>query len=80
MDTKTSGSGEGLMFTSNSSGTFVTATVGKSRVASARIITSDIPTMNGVIHIIDHVLLSVYTDEAAAKSAYVTLVPPLPLF
>ncbi|KIY72587.1 Fasciclin-domain-containing protein [Cylindrobasidium torrendii FP15055 ss-10] len=68
--TLTSGSGEGLMFTSNSSGTFVTSTVGKSHVASARIIASDIPTMNGVIHIIDHVLLSVYTDKAAAKSAY----------
>ncbi|KAL5507500.1 hypothetical protein ACEPAH_6956 [Sanghuangporus vaninii] len=60
----TTGAGEGLSATFNSTGGFVT--VGNS---TAGITTPDIVLWNGVLHIVDSVLLDSDSDESAASSA-----------
>ncbi|PVF99041.1 FAS1 domain-containing protein [Serendipita vermifera] len=60
----TSGGGEPLTFASNSTGLFVT-----SGNSTAKIIQTNILTSNGVIHLIDTVLLNAESDPAAASSA-----------
>ncbi|KAL5528652.1 hypothetical protein ACEPAF_7788 [Sanghuangporus sanghuang] len=60
----TTGAGEGLSATFNSTGGFVT--VGNS---TAGITTPDIVLWNGVLHIVDSVLLDGDSDESAASSA-----------
>lgn len=64
----TSAGGEGISSTFNSSGGFVT-----SGNSSAAITVPDIILWNGVVHIIDHVLLNQQSDSGAASSAYVIL-------
>lgn len=61
----TSAGGEAFMFTSNSSGTYV-----MSGTASARVVQSDIIIDNGVVHIIDAVLVNAESDPGAAQSAF----------
>ncbi|KAG6873061.1 hypothetical protein C0995_003541 [Termitomyces sp. Mi166 len=61
-----SAAGEPFGFNTNSSGTFVTSGNG----ASARIVKSDLLTENGVIHIIDNVLVNTNSDSARASSAF----------
>jgi len=63
--TYTSAAGENLHFTSNSSGKFVT-----SGNVTALIVQPDVLIKNGVIHIIDRVLLNTDVDENAANNAY----------
>jgi uncharacterized surface protein with fasciclin (FAS1) repeats len=60
----TGAGGEPLTFTSNSTGTWVT-----SGSASAQIIRPNILTSNGVIHLIDSVLLNTASNPDAATSA-----------
>lgn len=61
----TSSAGESLSITTNSSGTYVVS----GGISSAKISQSDVLIENGVIHVIDGVLLNVDTNEAAASSA-----------
>jgi len=61
----TSAGGEPLTFTSNSTGVFVT-----SGSSSARIVQANVLTSNGVVHLIDSVLLNTASNPAAASSAY----------
>ncbi|KAK0443209.1 FAS1 domain-containing protein [Armillaria borealis] len=61
----TSAGGEPLTFTTNSSGTFV-----NSGGSSARIIKTDILCKNGVLHMLDRVLINTETNPEAATSAY----------
>jgi uncharacterized surface protein with fasciclin (FAS1) repeats len=56
--------GEMLSVSTNSSGTFV-----QSGNSQARIVRSDVLVNNGVIHVIDTVLLNEEHNEAAASSA-----------
>jgi uncharacterized surface protein with fasciclin (FAS1) repeats len=63
--TYVSAAGEDLLLVSNSSGQFVT-----SGNTMARIIQPDVLTKNGVIHIIDRVLLNSDVNQDAADSAY----------
>ncbi|KAJ3981018.1 FAS1 domain-containing protein [Lentinula detonsa] len=61
----TSAAGEPLTFVTNSSGTYVT-----SGSTTAKIIATDILSMNGVVHVIDSVFLNIASDSSAASSAY----------
>ncbi|KAF5371368.1 hypothetical protein D9615_009668 [Tricholomella constricta] len=61
-----SASGQSFSFNTNSSGSFVTS----SNSASARIIKSDVLVENGVIHVVDHLLVNLDRDESKASSAY----------
>ncbi|KAK0200078.1 FAS1 domain-containing protein [Desarmillaria ectypa] len=61
----TSAGGEPLTFTTNSSGTYV-----NSGGSNARIIKTDILCKNGVLHMIDRVLINTETNPEAATSAY----------
>ncbi|KAJ3915920.1 FAS1 domain-containing protein [Lentinula edodes] len=61
----TSAAGEPLTFSTNSSGTYVT-----SGSTTARIISTDMLCMNGVVHVIDNVFLNTDSDMSAASSAY----------
>ncbi|KZT57951.1 Fasciclin-domain-containing protein [Calocera cornea HHB12733] len=61
----TSASGEPLMTMSNSSGMFV-----MSANSTAKVVQSDILIENGVVHLIDGVLLNPMSDPSAAASAY----------
>jgi len=61
----TSAGGEPLTFTSNSTGLWVT-----SGSASAKVIQSNVLTANGVVHLIDAVLLNTASNPGAASSAY----------
>lgn len=63
--TYVSAGGEDFHFTSNSSGKFVT-----SGNTTAQIVQPDVLTKNGVIHIIDQVLLNTDINQNAANSAY----------
>lgn len=63
--TYVSAAGENLQFTSNSSGQFVT-----SGNSTARIVQPDVLTKNGVIHIVDQVLVNANVNQGAANSAY----------
>jgi uncharacterized surface protein with fasciclin (FAS1) repeats len=54
------------MFSSNSSGAYVTS--GGSG-ASARIVKSDVLVENGVVHVIDRVLVNLDRDETKAGNA-----------
>ncbi len=60
----TSAGGQSFMFTSNSSGTFVT-----SGMSTAKIVQSDIIINNGVVHLIDGVLLNTNYNASAAAAA-----------
>lgn len=60
-----SAAGENLQLSSNSSGKFVT-----SGNSTARIVQPDVLTKNGVIHIIDQVLVNTNVNQNAANSAY----------
>jgi uncharacterized surface protein with fasciclin (FAS1) repeats len=60
----TSAAGENLTFTTNSSGTFVT-----SNGMTALIVQPDVLLSNGVVHVIDRVLINNQTNETAASSA-----------
>ncbi|KAG7440578.1 FAS1 domain-containing protein, partial [Guyanagaster necrorhizus] len=62
----TSVGGEPLTFTTNSSGTFVHS----GNVANARIIKMDMLCRNGVLHMLDRVLINTATNPAAATSAH----------
>lgn len=64
--TFTSASGQPFAFSSNSSGAYVTS---GSTGASARIVKSDILTENGVVHVIDRVLVNLNRDETKAGDA-----------
>ncbi|KAG6908876.1 hypothetical protein DXG01_002950 [Tephrocybe rancida] len=61
-----SAAGEPFNFNTNSSGTFVTSGNG----ASAKIVKSDVLTENGVIHVIDNVLVNTQSDPSRASAAY----------
>ncbi|EJU04730.1 FAS1 domain-containing protein [Dacryopinax primogenitus] len=61
----TSASGEPLMMISNSSGLFV-----MSANSTAKVVQSDILIENGVVHLIDGVLLNPMSNSSAAESAY----------
>jgi uncharacterized surface protein with fasciclin (FAS1) repeats len=61
----TSAGGQPFKFASNSSGTYVT--VGNS---TAKIVQSDIIISNGVVHLIDSVLVDTESNPAAAASAF----------
>ncbi|KAF9463784.1 FAS1 domain-containing protein [Collybia nuda] len=63
----TSASGQPFTFSSNSTGTYVAS---GSNGASARIVKSDVLTDNGVLHIIDRVLVNLDRDETKAENAY----------
>lgn len=63
--TYVSAAGENLRLTTNSSGKFVT-----SGNTTARIIQPDVLTKNGVIQIIDRVLMNSDVDQNAANNAY----------
>ncbi len=68
----TTAAGEPLSFTSNSSGLFVNSGISSgSTVATAKVVKSDVLVENGVVHIIDGVLLNMDTNPEAATSAYV---------
>jgi len=57
--------GEPLTFTTNSSGTFV-----NSFGTTARILQPDVLVSNGVVHVIDKVLINTQANEPAASSAF----------
>ncbi|KAG6853022.1 hypothetical protein C0991_007431 [Blastosporella zonata] len=61
-----SAAGEPFTFNTNSSGTFVTSGNG----ANAKIVKSDVLTENGVIHVIDNVLVNTQSDSSRASAAY----------
>ncbi|KAF9059856.1 FAS1 domain-containing protein [Rhodocollybia butyracea] len=61
----TSAAGEPTTFTTNSSGAFV-----NSGGTTAKILQTDVISSNGVVHVIDSVLLNTNADPAAASSAY----------
>lgn len=61
----TSASGETLSFMTNATGTFVI-----SGSSTARIIKTDVLLKNGVVHIIDAVLVNTASNTAAASSAF----------
>lgn len=61
----TSAAGEPFMFVTNTTGSFV-----MSANATARIIQSDIIIQNGVVHLIDEVLVNTASSPAAAASAF----------
>ncbi|GJJ15601.1 hypothetical protein Clacol_009879 [Clathrus columnatus] len=61
----TSASGEPLTLSTNSSGAFIS-----SGASTAKIIQPDILTSNGVIHVIDTVLLNTAENQTAANSAF----------
>ncbi|KAK4688611.1 hypothetical protein P7C73_g1503, partial [Tremellales sp. Uapishka_1] len=63
--THVSAGGQAFSFITNSSGAYVS-----SANATAKIVQSDIIISNGVVHVIDGVLLNTANDEAAAVSAY----------
>ncbi|KAF9643665.1 FAS1 domain-containing protein [Thelephora ganbajun] len=63
--THVSAAGQNLHFSSNSTGKFVT-----SGNTTARIVQPDVLTKNGVLHIIDRVLLNSEVNENAADHAY----------
>lgn len=63
--TYVSAAGQNLQFTSNSSGQFVT-----SGNSTARIVQPDVLTKNGVIHIVDQVLVNANVNQGAADNAY----------
>lgn len=60
----TSAAGEPFHFTTNGTGTFVT-----SGNSTAKIVESDVLTSNGVVHVIDGVLVNTQNDPSAASSA-----------
>jgi len=60
----TSAAGEPFKFTTNSTGTFVS-----SGNSTAKIIQADIPITNGVIHLIDGVLVNTASNNTAAAAA-----------
>ncbi|PCH33022.1 Fasciclin-domain-containing protein, partial [Wolfiporia cocos MD-104 SS10] len=62
----TSAAGETLSFHINSTGQYVT-----SGNTTALIVQPDVLLKNGVLHVIDHVLLNTHEDTGAASSAYV---------
>lgn len=66
----TSASGEPFAFKTNSSGVYVSS--GGSNWA--RIMRSDVLTSNGVVHVINNVLLDTKVDVSAANSACVSCV------
>lgn len=61
----TSAAGEPFTFMSNSSGTYV-----MSANSTAKVIKSDIIVQNGVVHVIDGILVNTMSNAAAAASAY----------
>ncbi|WVW80842.1 hypothetical protein I302_102831 [Kwoniella bestiolae CBS 10118] len=61
----TSAGGEPFTFVSNSSGAYV-----RSANSTAKIVQSDIILNNGVIHVIDNVLVNTASNPQAAESAY----------
>lgn len=61
-----SNSGQSLKFTSNSSGAYVIT----ENTSSAKIIQSDVLVNNGVVHIVDRVLVDLGVDSSKAASAY----------
>ena len=63
-NTLVTAAGENLTFMSNSSGTYVT-----SGNITGRIVEPDVLVENGVVQVVDVVLLNEQTDEAAASSA-----------
>ncbi|KDQ17509.1 hypothetical protein BOTBODRAFT_155520 [Botryobasidium botryosum FD-172 SS1] len=63
--THVSNGGQQLTFNTNSSGTFVT-----SGPSTAQVITSDVLMSNGVVHVINGVLLNSNFNPTAASSAY----------
>lgn len=64
----TSAAGEPLSFVLNATGHFVT-----SGNVTAQIVQPDVLLPNGVLHVIDRVLLNTQIDSGAASSAYVPL-------
>ncbi|KAF8629788.1 hypothetical protein AX17_005567 [Amanita inopinata Kibby_2008] len=68
----TSAAGQPFTFLSNSSGNFVTVGMvnATNRTATAQIVQSDVLVSNGVVHVIDRLLLDVMSDEQAASSAF----------
>jgi uncharacterized surface protein with fasciclin (FAS1) repeats len=66
----TSAAGEPLKFATNSSGIFVT-----NGNATARVVESDVLTSNGVVHVIDNVLLNMQSNSSAASSAFQSATP-----
>jgi uncharacterized surface protein with fasciclin (FAS1) repeats len=63
--TYVSGAGENIHLITNSTGQFVT-----SGNTTARVVQPDVLTKNGVIHIIDRVLVNTDVDQNAANNAY----------
>ncbi|KIJ33017.1 hypothetical protein M422DRAFT_265046, partial [Sphaerobolus stellatus SS14] len=61
----TSAGGESFSFSTNSSGSFV-----KSGNSTAKVLATDILASNGVVHLIDTVLLNNDSDASAASSAF----------
>ncbi|KAG6844257.1 hypothetical protein H0H87_008350 [Tephrocybe sp. NHM501043] len=61
-----SAAGQPFNFNTNSSGTFVTSGNG----ASAKIVKSDLLTENGVVHVVDNVLVNTQSDPSRASAAY----------
>ena len=62
--TYTSSAGQTLTFTTNSTGTYV-----QSGNSQARIVQTDVLVNNGVLHVIDGVLVNSQSDPGAASSA-----------
>ncbi|KAG7095307.1 hypothetical protein E1B28_006073 [Marasmius oreades] len=62
----TSASGETLTFFTNSSGTYVSS----GNLSTARITATNVLTKNGVVHVIEQVLVNTQENPAAASSAY----------
>ncbi|KZT33087.1 Fasciclin-domain-containing protein [Sistotremastrum suecicum HHB10207 ss-3] len=65
-----SAGGESFNFTVNSTGTFV-----QSGNITGKVLIPDIILENGVLHVIDTVLLNTANDTSAASSAYVSFIP-----
>lgn len=64
-----SASGELFVFTRNASGLFVGSGQNANESSTAMIVTTDILTQNGVLHVIDRVLVDTQSDPSAASSA-----------